>query len=61
MRKPTEEDLETLLEASKRALHELEIENIGHANVTYSCFWECDKPIDEVMEELKDALRPYQQ
>jgi hypothetical protein len=61
MKAPTKEDLETLLEASKRALHELEIENVGHAYVTYSRFWECDKSVDEVIEELKDALRPYNQ
>ena len=50
---------EPLIEASMRALHELEIEHVEHDLVTYPQFWKCDKSTEKVIEDLRKALTPY--
>ena len=55
----TQTSKESLIESSKRALHELEVEHIEHDLVTYPQFWKCDKSTEKVIEDLRNALAPY--
>lgn len=51
----------SLLESSRRALHELEVENCDHSSVTYPSFWGCEKSTEDVINELREAIRPFDQ